>query len=335
MSKLGCKRTCLRVLWACGFLMWAAVVVKACNIPVFRYALERWRPDVSQFVVFHRGQLDEDTATQLDQFKKRLSTEGANVQLVLVDLSGDKNNDEPHRQLWDGLSLNERQLELPYVLVRLPHARGPLNAWHGSLKTALQSALAESPVRSELSKRLLSGDSIVWLMVRSPDEARNERVRKMVKEQCQVLSSKIQLPEGIGLPGSELFSEVPLFLKFSLLEIDANDPREQFLLKVFENFQADAFRQGEPILIPVFGRGRALEVIPADGVDELLIGDLTAFLCGACSCQVKEQNPGFDLLLSANWDRELFGENAPLPPPAKSAGEGDRQPVLLTIPPGK
>jgi hypothetical protein len=143
------------------------------------------------------------------------------------------------------------------------------------------------------------------------------------------------LPEGIGLPGSELYSEVPLFLKFSLLELDRNDPSEQFLLRVFKNFQPAAFEAGEPLLVPVFGRGRALEVIPADDCNPSLIGDLTAFLCGACSCQVKEQNPGFDLLLAANWDRDLFGEDAPLPPPAKAVGEGDRQPVLLTIPPGQ
>lgn len=329
------NRTWVRALGAIALLALVALTVQACNIPVFRYALERWRPDVSEFVVFHRGQLASDTAAQLDQFKERLSTVGANAQLVLVDLADEKSVVQPHRQLWDQLNLDKQLLQLPYVLVRLPHARGPLNAWHGSLEQALQSALAESPVRSELSKRLLSGDSIVWLMVRSPEEARNERVRKLVNDQCQVLSAKIQLPEGIGLPGSELFSEVPLFLKFSLLEIEANDPREQFLLKVFENFQSAAYRQGEPLLIPVFGRGRALEVIPADGVDERLLGDLTAFLCGACSCQVKEQNPGFDLLLSAKWDQELFGENAPLPPPAKSVGEGDRQPVLLTIPPGR
>ncbi len=330
-----CKRSCVRGSVAFTLLLLAAFTAHACNIPVFRYALERWRPDVSEFIVFHRGQLDTQSQIQLDQFKERLSTAGANAQLVLVDLSDEKNSEDSHRLLWTKLSLAGQQLQLPYLLVRLPHARGPLNAWHGSLAQALQTALVESPVRSELSRRLLSGDSIVWLMVRSPDEARNEAVRKLVNEQCRILSSEIQLPEGIGLPGSELFSEVPLFLKFSLLEIDRDDSREQFLLKVFENFQSAAFRQGEPILVPVFGRGRALEVIPADGVDEQLMGDLTSFLCGACSCQVKEQNPGFDLLLSANWDRELFGEDAPLPPPAKAVGEGDRGPVLLTIPPGR
>ncbi len=340
----------LKQLWGraaivCGWLVLGALTAHACNIPVFRYALERWRPDVSEFVLFHRGPLNDATRAQIDQFKQRTSAAGANVNVALVDLEDasqtSATNSEParlaesRRELWEKLNQDRHELDLPYLLVRLPHARGPLTAWHGPLATALETALVDSPARSELSKRLLKGDSIVWLLIRSPEETRNAPLRQLLLEQCRVLSSKIQLPEGIGLPGSELFSEVPLFLKFSVLEIDRHDEHEQFLLNVFENFQPDAFSNGEPLLIPVFGRGRALEVIPADGIDERLIGDLTAFLCGACSCQVKEQNPGFDLLLSANWDRELFGDNAPLPPPAKSVGEGDRGPVLLTIPPGR
>ncbi|MFT5104551.1 MAG: hypothetical protein ACI9UA_000166, partial [Pseudoalteromonas tetraodonis] len=30
------------------------------------------------------------------------------------------------------------------------------------------------------------------------------------------------------------------------------------------------------------------------------------FLTGACSCQVKAQNPGWDLLLSADWEKGLL-----------------------------
>ena len=29
----------------------------ACNVPVFRFALERWRPDPYRLTVFHRGPL--------------------------------------------------------------------------------------------------------------------------------------------------------------------------------------------------------------------------------------------------------------------------------------
>ena len=119
------------------------------------------------------------------------------------------------------------------------------------------------------------------------------------------LPGKMELPEGIGLPGSELYSEVPLLLQFSVLEIDPSDPKEQFLVRQLSGFQAEAFAAGEPLIIPVFGRGRALEVIPASQLNAELIHDLTEFLCGACSCQVKEQNPGFDLLLSTNWNEAL------------------------------
>ncbi len=322
-----------RAICILGVIILAAVSAQACNIPVFRYALERWRPDISEFIVFHQGELDGESQAQVEKLKQRAHSGGANATVKLIDVRASAH--APELDLWARLKTGEPTAALPYLLVRLPHARAPLNAWHGPLAQALESALVDSPVRAELSKRLLNGDSIVWLMVRSGDPARDEKVRQLMLEQCQSLSSKIKLPEGIGLPGSELFSEVPLFLKFSLLEIDRSDAREQFLLKLFESFQPESFSAGEPLLIPVFGRGRALEVIPTEGVDERLIGDLTAFLCGACSCQVKEQNPGFDLLLSANWDRELFGENATLPPPAKKVGEGDRAPVLLTIPPGK
>ena len=64
-----------------------------------------------------------------------------------------------------------------------------------------------------------------------------------------------------------------------------------------------------------------------------LMEDLTLFLSGACSCQVKEQNPGFDLLLSADWNAELFGEG--VDPPAPRTTRDRDSPTLLTIPPGR
>ena len=34
-----------------------AAIAQACNVPVFRFALERWRPDAYRLTVFHRGAL--------------------------------------------------------------------------------------------------------------------------------------------------------------------------------------------------------------------------------------------------------------------------------------
>jgi hypothetical protein len=154
--------------------------------------------------------------------------------------------------------------------------------------------------------------------------------------ELQQLSEEIPLPEGIGLPGSELFSEIPLLMRFSVLEIDPADSDEQFLTSLLKGFEPDSIDNGQPLVVPVFGRGRALEVIPAGQVNAGLVEDLTLFLCGACSCQVKERNPGFDLLISAKWEAELFGENAEIMATKFSTEEEEiGLPVLLEIPSGK
>jgi hypothetical protein len=125
-------------------------------------------------------------------------------------------------------------------------------------------------------------------------------------------------------------------MRFSVLEIDPADSDEQFLTSLLKGFEPDSIDNGQPLVVPVFGRGRALEVIPAGQVNAGLVEDLTLFLCGACSCQVKERNPGFDLLISAKWEAELFGENAEMMATKFSTEEEEiGLPVLLEIPSGK
>lgn len=322
---------------ATAFLGVLCASVSACNIPVFRYALERWKPDVSEIVVFVDAALAKDQTELLKQYGYGAEDDVANrsIKFKLVDVQ------EPLEGTYGVLfkSVNlEESVELPYLVVRNSHRYGPVSAWQGPLKAVHESHLLDSPVRQELGRRLLAGHSIVWLMLESNDEEKNALAKKRVQEQCDALSSSVTLPEGIGLPGSELFATVPLYLKFSLLEVDRNDKQEEFLVKMLSGYQPEALADGEPLLVPVFGRGRALEVIPADQLDDQLVADLTQFLCAACSCQVKEQNPGFDLLLSVDWDKELFGEEG-LQPPMVATGDarpaGQKTPKLLTIPSGK
>jgi hypothetical protein len=66
--------------------------------------------------------------------------------------------------------------------------------------------------------------------------------------------------------------------------------------------EPDLAERSDVMLFPVFGRGRALLPLIGAGITEKNIYDAAAFLVGPCSCEIKEQNPGFDLLLSADWD---------------------------------
>jgi hypothetical protein len=60
---------------------------------------------------------------------------------------------------------------------------------------------------------------------------------------------------------------------------------------------------------PVFGKGRVLPPLIGAGINkENALGDCS-YLCGPCSCQVKNQNPGMDLLIKADWWTALEGSS--------------------------
>ena len=332
----------MKLVYTLLILLASVSFAEACNIPVFRYALERWRPDECEVIVFHQGGLTPQQEALLAASMPAVANSPQNVSMqgkqaqatgarvIRADVA---QTDGPHQDLWLQLA-GDSPKSLPYVVVRAKIGTGrTVNAWHGPLDSVRDWDVFKSPARTEMARRLLSGHSVVWLVITSNDEDRNAQVRKMLGERLEALSDKIQLPDGIGLPGSELYSEIPLLVRFSMLEVRQDDPDEKFLIDLFSSFRPNSLSEGEPLVVPVFGRGRALEVIPAGELNEQLLEDLAAFLSGACSCQVKEQNPGFDLLFSVDWNTELFGEGFE-PPPAKTVGDRS-QPQLLTIPPGR
>ena len=63
---------------------------RACSIPVFRYALERWPPDRYGVAVFHRGRLAQADQAVADRLKQRALDETAPCNMIvrLVDLQG-------------------------------------------------------------------------------------------------------------------------------------------------------------------------------------------------------------------------------------------------------
>jgi hypothetical protein len=58
----------------------------------------------------------------------------------------------------------------------------------------------------------------------------------------------------------------------------------------------------EPVIFPVFGRGRALYALIGEGINTDNIREAVAFIVGPCGCEIKMLNPGVDLLMAANWD---------------------------------
>jgi hypothetical protein len=318
--------------------MLIAGTASACNIPVFRYALERWRSDAVEVIVFHQGEWDNDDRLDAES----LYDGSCNVTVSGCDVRGDV--DLALRLLWKSVVQSEQETVPyagPYAVVRSRLRDGKsLVGWHGPVDELRKASIIDSPVRKEIRSRLFGGDAVVWLLIRSGDENADNQLRARLQNKLDSLEQAIEFPDGIGLPGSELYAEVPLLMQFSILEVDPNDPAEAYLLATFRGFGANTYgKDGQGasgLLVPIFGRGRALDVIQGDAFDEDLVEGLSRYLCAACSCQVKEQNPGFDLLMQVDWDQQLFGESGEVPTPSSGAKRDRPQaPVQLLIPPGR
>jgi hypothetical protein len=280
----------------------------ACNVPVFRYALEKWRPDAYELIVFHDAPLSAAGTAAVEQIKKQSAAHGGHANLAVTVADVNALQHEAIRKIWEN---QQPPPSLPWLVLQTPVASPrPTNLWTGKLEDFEVAQATVSPARVELTRRLLDGDAIVWLLLPGSDEAATAGVREALVTRLKELESEIELPEGIGEPGSEVEAPLPVAIRFSVLEIDRADPGEQIFLKQLL-FATPALAASEgPLVIPVFGAGRALDVLAGDELEPKVIEQAAKFLCGACSCLVKEQNPGFDLLLNADWD-SIFAAGAP------------------------
>jgi hypothetical protein len=293
---------------------------------VFRYALERWPSDRYEAVVTHSWDLSDDEETVVEAWEKAV---GSGLNLTFMRHDARQSAEPGFTERWV-LPATGR----PWLMLQSPSTwRRQVMIHTGPLGPGLLNEIVDSPARRELVRRLLAGDSVVWLVVGDQGDAATQSVIESLSSDLERLGDELPLPDGIDLPGSEVYSDVPLTLRFSVLPVDRGDARESHLCQLAQWLRPDDMSQ--PLVIPVFGRGRALEVIPAETLDTPLIEDISRYLSGPCSCQVKEQNPGFDLLLAVDWEARLFGEF--LPPPA---GKGEAPAAagtlatLVTIPPG-
>jgi hypothetical protein len=289
----------------------SALSAWACSVPVFRYALEHWRADSYQAVVFHRGPLSESQQSLV----RDLSVDGlagqlhANVSVRTVDL--DKETKADVLDFWRQLQAES----VPWLAVKYPLAvRLPANVWSGPLTAAAVSQVLDSPVRKQVAQRLGRGESAVWVLLEMGDKQKDEAASALVESRLTYLASVLKLPklEAQDITnGLVSVSDEDLKLEFSLLRLSRGNPAEQAFVKNLLGTEADLEEIQEPIVFPIFGRGRALYALIGKGINHETIDEAASFVIGKCSCQVKDLNPGVDLLLAADWDALLKSQASP------------------------
>ncbi|MCA9181347.1 MAG: hypothetical protein KDA51_07830, partial [Planctomycetales bacterium] len=182
------------------------------------------------------------------------------------------------------------------------------------------------------AERLSRGQSAVWIFVPCGDEDRDKSALAMLQQRNEINHKRLTVPTAEELdiePARLENNKLPLRIEFSVVTLDRADAREAFLLRSLAQSEAD-LPNNEPLAFPVFGRGRVLYGLVGAGIMPETIDTACTFLSGPCSCQVKNQNPGFDLLLAHDWEQAVAGSMLSDALPDESA-----EPRLLTIPPGR
>jgi hypothetical protein len=112
--------------------------------------------------------------------------------------------------------------------------------------------------------------------------------------------------------------DLPLRIAFSTVRVARSNPAERMLVNLLLNWSTNLTAAKETMLFPIFGRGRVVPPAIGEEIRAEAIREMAQFLTGPCSCEVKEMNPGYDLLLAANWNslagyrEELVAEPLPL-----------------------
>jgi hypothetical protein len=260
------------------FLLLAATTAESCTIPVFRYALDRWRAD--------------SFALKADEAWKKTET-GRKAGILI--------SESPANLLWI-------EDDTPEPGARLIWAGSEQPVSPDALKPADFDAAVTSPVRDKLAKRILAGECAVWILVESGDKKQDEAFAKRLEKRLKYLESVAAIPpQDPNDPESQLGPGPDLKVAFSMIRVKRDDPKERYLVKMLAGPTGKKLLDGkEPFAAPVFARGRVLGAWNSADLDDAGVDEISLFLLGACSCRVKTLNPGWDLLMNIDWDAKLM-----------------------------
>lgn len=306
----------------------------ACSTPVFRYAIERWEADPYRLMVFTDGELTDAQKEVVEGFKK-YENYGYQQPPLLVTQTDVSAVSNLSKTVWSNVASNRAA---PAVALLYPREIDDAVVWVDDLTTNALNRIVMSPARLETANRLLDGEAAVWVMFLGDDPEENQRAREVLNETLRNIEADTTYNEEFLEKVASEGGEVPE-LKFSVLEVDRNDPREAVFKAIYSNLSTNASECTSPVILPIFGQGRAVIIMMKEFIEEEYIESVAEFLTGSCSCEIKGLNPGFDVLIPVDWIDGITEEyvfDAVLPPLTSPSAalqpdpESEAEPIVET-----
>lgn len=268
--------------------------VLSCTTPIFRYALERWPAYLYTVEVVHSGNLNDAQKRALNYLKSSSLT-GTKANLKVVEISDTKNE-------------KIRKEELPVIRLFYPEEfkRHEL-VWQGALSNENVRKLVDSPARRKAVHQIQKGDAVVWFFLDSGKKSEDNKLAGLLEEQLNQLSNELKLSssatDASGKPLDINISNNKV--NFSIVRVSNTNPEEEIFVKMLLGTEPDLASFHVPLAFPVFGRGRVLYALAGMGINHKLIKTACNAIIGWCSCTIKEDNPGTDLLFMADWEKAI------------------------------
>ena len=286
-------------------LMSVSTPSMSCDVPVFRYALERWQADIYELIVFYKEPLAASDKSNIELLEKSSVKHScdSNYSLQTIDVKSGLTGEM--LEILESLD----SPELPCIAMRYPLSSNIRRViWHGRLNKHNIQALIDSPVRQKISKKILGGDAAVFILLESGNKSKDDAVQDSLRIHLKEMEEVLKLPEQVlnYLSETERGNISEKGASFSFLRLSRSNSEESQFIDMLMNSEPDLYEYlSYPMVFPIYGRGRVFCALVGDGINEQNIYDVCAFINGPCSCEIKFMNPGVDLLMKVDWDAAI------------------------------
>ncbi len=289
----------------------------ACDTPVYRFAMysDTWTPWPYRVFYLHSGADGAAGAAADAAVNERLQElalaepQLTNIALEKVDASAENAFESLPPMLKEAWEARKEKTQPLHVVLTPRYA----TLFAGRLDVKTLEAMIESPLRKRLNEQLSHG-KIVFVLLEGTDPTANKAAEDTIRGVAkQAASGKLSLdPSGAEslLPpladGAEAAKPKDNTARVEVehIRVSPSDPQEQWFVKMLMAVEPDLHEfAGQPMVFGSYGRGRVLEPFIGKGVttQNLIYEQGLLFMLGPCSCEVKEQNPGADLLTTHDW----------------------------------
>lgn len=141
--------------------------------------------------------------------------------------------------------------------------------------------LTSSPLREKIASEIMSGKLCVLLYLTTGNKPIDDKG-----------SEEIQ----------NALSDSPFKDIIHVVRLNRNDKNESHFVSMLLNVEDDLKEISEPMLFGIFGRFKALEPLVGRGISDENIKLMINFLTADCSCLIKDNLPGTDILFTNNWE---------------------------------